>query len=136
MKIQNEGCQPHLYEQIVLAVQEVQWIVPPWVEFLYVKFDPNDPGTIRIQVAEEYRTTHIYICNGWTKVREDERTRWILHELIHIHTYHMSDVFHDLLGATLEDGTPLALWAKEQYRRAEERCTNDLEKVIYDAIAR
>lgn len=136
MKIQNEGCQPHLYEQIETAVSEVGWIIPPWLEFLYVKFDPDDRGTVRIEVLEEYRTAHLHVCCGWAKVREDERSRWVLHELLHLHTNHLYTVFHNLLNATVEEGSALYLWASDESRRAVERCTNDLEKVIYDAIAR
>lgn len=130
--VTNDGCQPHIFEHILGALQEWGWLVPPWVDAIRVTFDPDDDGTIATQVVEEYRVLHIQVCNGWGKVREDERGRWVMHELLHIHTNHLLDAFHDLLAATTEEGAPLRRWATEQARRAVERGTNDLERVLWE----
>lgn len=131
----NEGCQPHLFQHILEAVKQWGWLVPPWVDAIRVTFSPDDSGTISAMVTEEYRTVHLRVQNGWTKVREDERGRWVMHELLHIHTNHLLDTFHDLLAATTEPETPLHLWATEQARRAVERGTNDLERVLWEKLA-
>lgn len=128
----NNGIQPHLFSQIKEAIGECAWLVPVWLEEIRVNFDGDDEGTLRISVEEAYRTAYLYVCNGWAKVPDEERPRYVLHELLHVHTWQVFDLFHDLLSATTKDDEPLNKWASDQMRRAIERCTNDLERAIWN----
>ena len=128
----NEACHPHLFAHIEAALAEWGWLVPAWVEFIRATFDPDESGTIVMKNAEEYRTVYLRLGNGWTRVPDDQREKWVMHELLHISTNHIFDVFHDLLEATTNEGEPLNKWADEQARKAIERTTNDLERVLWE----
>lgn len=132
--VKNTGCAPHLYEQISRCLNEWRWLVPPWVDAFCVVYDGDDPGTIKTNVKEEYRVVYVYVCNGWAKIREDERSRWVMHEILHIHTNHVLETFHDLLESTTNEHDPLRRWATEQARRAVERGTNDLERALWEHV--
>lgn len=133
----NEGCQPHLFAHIEEALAEWGWLVPAWVDTIRVTFNGDEGAatdTIACQISYEYRSVHLQVCNGWTKVREEERGRWVMHELLHIHVNHIFETYHELLRATTQEGEPLNRWAEEQGRKAIERTTNDLERVLWERL--
>lgn len=104
--------------------------LPPWVEALSVRYDPDEANLASINVLPEYRTAHIRIGNAWFSDTAAERQASITHEVTHAHIEPLAKVYDALLEACTEADSPLRKWAEEQWRKVEEGVVSDLSRVL------
>lgn len=86
--------------------------------------------TLAIRVQPEYRLADLHVHPAFLDGDAEERSRGILHELLHVPVRHVVVAFIDLQEAAAPDDTALGSWASEVRRRAEESCVVDLEQGI------
>lgn len=90
---------------------------------------PDIEWIVEPEMREEYRTAHMKIGNSWFSERASERLVALTHEVIHTHLQALENAFQALIDAC-DPGEPLAKWAKEQWRLAEEQAVSDLSRTL------
>lgn len=103
---------------------------PPWIASMAVRYDPEERNLLSTSVRPEYRYASLRVGNAWFSESKDERGVAVYHEVLHQYVEALAVVFNDLLEAATEEDSPLAKWASEQWRRAEEAMICDLSRAI------
>lgn len=133
MRIEREAIQDHLWEEVRDLVEAFAWFLPAWVEVVRIGWRQDGDLTLEVRMEEEYRVAGIAVGDGWGRVPPEDRPRLLFHEFIHVHQCHLWEAFHALLRA-VEPEAGLERWAREEARKASERCANDLERVLWERM--
>ena len=129
-RVRQGTCPPHVWEEWRPIAEEMRPLLPRWIEEVLITFQPEELGTLESQTQEEYRYLILLIDAGVSKLAPEQRRRWVLHEYLHAHIEGLTDANRDLVHA-LDPPEPVRKLSKEQWRRALERTTNDLENVLW-----
>lgn len=109
-------------------VKRFEPLLPRWVERLHIFFGPDDEGVLAsVDVAPEYRSVRITVTAGYLTQDDNIRAMVILHEFIHVPQGGMSQVFTNLLDSTMDEDDQMYDWVSEEWRKACESQTSDLE---------
>lgn len=109
----------------------VCYLLPPHVQSLNIRYNAHSDNLAQAGVLPEYRTISLEIGPAWFAETDSEKEVALRHEVLHAHVEVLAAVFNDLLNATvIDEDSPLRLWAKEQWRRAEESVISDLSRRI------
>lgn len=125
-----DGPIPQEQKPVLLRmIGENAWLLPSWVERLYINFEPRgDTISLRMTVKEEYRTVRLTVCPEWLTSEDRVRISDLQHEFIHVPL----DGLHRLALQLVDllDDEKLRAWAREEVRLASERATVDLEYAL------
>jgi hypothetical protein len=113
--------EPHLERALILA--------PSWVDTLFIELDTENSGTVSIAFSHQYRCGRIIFSPEWFACSEKDQGTTLIHEMIHIHLSVMSQVYRDLIEATLDEG-PMQKWCKSVWENAEEQAVSDLSFIF------
>lgn len=103
-------------------------LLPKWVERLHVGFNRDSEDAIAsVDVTPEYRSMGLSICPRFLTLNEDMRALTVLHECVHVPQSPLDQAFTNLLVSTVDENDPLYGWAEEEWRKACEACTSDIE---------
>jgi hypothetical protein len=89
----NPTIQPANKEEIEKCLNQWLWLLPAWVQTLNVTlYDSDDKEQLATVITNyDYRTVQLDIYTCWLQRGERERSRGLLHELIHTNTAIIAD---------------------------------------------
>lgn len=103
-------------------------LLPSWVERLHVNFAQDDEEVIAsVSVRHEYRTMRVTVTPLFLTLDQHMQAITLLHEFIHSSQGPMMACFENLMESMIEEDTPVAAWIDEEWRKAIESSTTDLE---------
>jgi hypothetical protein len=114
-------------------IERHRWVLPGWVQMLYVEFY-HDDASLSTLTRVEYRKVSLRIHPPFLSQCEASRSDDVLHEFLHAPLEAMRDVVFSLLDATGADDA-LRKWAEEQLRVANEMAVCDLTHAIAGRLA-
>jgi hypothetical protein len=120
--------------EVRAAVEPIltQWlrVVPSWCHVLLVDWDEAPEGDDNTQATTEsrpaYREAVLTIGALWLRSDAEDRASIIRHELAHLATAQMDDVFERMLAQFKKRDAALHADFKEQWRQALEGATCDI----------
>jgi hypothetical protein len=83
----NAGIEPGNLAELEQCVNEWAWLVPPWVQELWVNVQPHDTNVDSIAttwVREQYREVTLHFRPNWFIEAKKQRHLCVIHELLHI----------------------------------------------------
>jgi hypothetical protein len=96
---------PTLPKEILSAVKDTlekyEALVPGWVKHVNVSWiaHPNEPGTSAESRGDyAYRWASIYLCPTFLDENEAEREDTLIHELVHVMLFPLTNYYSDLVG--------------------------------------
>lgn len=129
---------PHaeLKSEIEGIVGELQWLLPPWVQTLYLRY-VDRPGEDQIgwlasvDTAYRYRSVTLSIYPKWVADSHDEKIKTIIHEFVHAQNAVIVDYAAGLIERFADDNTTLRNVVRDELDERSESATEDLATVIY-----
>ena len=107
-------------------------LIPSWCRILYLRFEANDSdSTATIKMSYDNRWASMRISPDWLEELPDDRSRVLMHEIVHIHVQPMRTVFVDAIGGLDEHFKDFA-W--ERFKEAWEGAVEDLAWAFHSAI--
>lgn len=133
-RITQESCHPHIFHEVASYLEDLRPFVPHWVDVVRVLFDSGggEDDTLHVHVNEEYRSLTLSVGNGWARVAPGEKSRYVLHEILHVYTDPLYDAYVALLSSTTVPDSAIRSFAEDVGRKAVERTVNDLERLFAD----
>ncbi len=108
-------------------------LIPGWCRILYVRFESIDADSmVSIRVCYENRWATMRVSPDWLEELPDDRSRALIHEIVHIHVQPMRTVFVDVTAGMDEQ---LKEFAWERFREAWEGATEDLTWAFFSTQA-
>lgn len=107
------------------------WRLPSWCHELSVRWDDDDAGTgARVTVDVEYRRAQIVVCPGFLTETKAERDRIIAHEMTHIPTLALGNLFDEAMALLPKEQRHVKAMLLERWRLAMEGATCDLTEAF------
>ena len=96
---------PQIPKEVLSAVKETlekyESLIPGWVKYVNVAWNPNpsEAGTSAESRGDyAYRWAAIHLCPSFLDENEAEREDTIIHELVHVMLFPLTNYYHDLVG--------------------------------------
>ena len=116
----------HLQHRINPLLVPLLPLLPDYLTFLEVRYNPASEDLVRIGVDPEYRQATMDFGPGFFTESEDRQRSTLAHEFMHVQVAELAACYDALLEATVPEDAPLRRWAKNQWARAEEGVVTDL----------
>lgn len=107
-------------------------LIPSWCHSLEIHWsDDSDDGVVARTLTQlEYRNALIQICPIWLRYPDDQREKYVVHELLHVVLAPAQDFAANLIKNVVPEDDKTREWIENEERRAFEMCVCDLQTAL------
>lgn len=129
--IWNPQIQPNNKEEIEKYLLPYLWLVPKWVQKLYINlWDADKDAAISTDISYEYRRVSFDFYTCWLNSSPHIKQDNVIHEFIHCSVNPLFHQAREVAAATCKENEDLKDYAYEQLRISVESVTQDLTYAI------
>lgn len=125
---------PEIRQATEPLLHQAAFAIPPWVQYLHVRFDRENPNTASITVDESSLRLTLFIGPGLLEWTPPDRLVCICHEIAHAYTSAAVHGAREAYRAHLPEG-PARTYAEQMATATLERATEYLGRLLASLAA-
>lgn len=132
MKIEFDKNFPEMIQdQIEAVLTDKTWILPKWMQRLYVGWCADDENSnATMQADKDYRFARLTVCGHFLTNSVERQHEIVYHEFIHTHISPLSDYAKEIVEKLCKDNEPLKDYLDRELVRRNEATTQDIAFAI------